>query len=174
MKAWSKIFPILLLISLLLHLSAGSFKISMPSATERGIRQSLLLTEAATEETIDIQMEEAEEYYKTQLTTAGKFKIYTRSTVWWLLLISAIGLLCSKPWGYYLLYGSTVLNLYTSLCYLPLLVDLVLPWLHITAGLILIQLINFSMVAPLIVVHRKINKNPNKNTHSITGSAGSE
>lgn len=174
MNKWSKIFSSLLLLSLLLHWPAGTFDTSMPSSIEKGVRQSLLLLEAATEETIENEMAEAELVYKQRLSSAKKAKIHIKSAVWWLLLISAVGVLFSRQWGYYLLYGATVLNFYTSLCYLPLIVDLVLPWLLMPAGLILIQLVNLAMIAPLIMNHRKLNQNPNQRMLSIADSSRSE
>jgi hypothetical protein len=146
----------------------------MPSTIERGIRQVLLSSEVAAEETIDIQMEQAELHYKSELSSAEIIKFYFSSIMWWALLISAIGLLYSKHWAYYLIYVLTVLNLYTSFCYAPLIPDILLPWIIVPVGLIIIQLINFLMVFPLVIIHRNTKKNPNQNLEPIVTTPGDE
>ena len=162
MKYWPKIFSALVLISLLLNFKTATFRITMPENLQTGIRQGLLETGVATEETIDTELQHAELRYKQSLTGLEKMGIYTQSATWWLLMISVVAVLFSKTWGYYLTYISTLLNLYTSFCYLPLISSVILPWLVNPAGIILIQIINALMIAAVFYSQLEINKNPNQ------------
>ena len=134
----------------------------MPATLETGIRQGMLDTGVATEKTIDSELKNARQHYKQSLTGYEKLGIYTQSVTWWLLLISAFAILFSKTWGFYLTYISTLLNLYTSFCYVPLISGVILPWLVVPTGTIIIQLINILTVATLAISQQRMNKNPNQ------------
>ena len=157
MKHWTIIFPTLLLCSLLLQLPFALFRVSIPPSVVQGIRIGLIESGVATEETIDEEMVKAETQYKESRSTSEKIQIYTRSVIWWILLISGIALLLSKSWAYFLIYIATLLNLYTSIPYLPC-SNIFSRWILVSFPLS--QIFNILMVVGLAIAHRKTKQNP--------------
>ena len=164
----------ILLISLLLSAKTATFRITMPNSMKSVLRETSLETGIASDSNIDSVLKEFEQSFKDDLTLLEKVAIYTQSIVWWLLFISAISILFSKIWGYYLAYISTLINLYTSFCYLPFIAGAILPWLVVPTGKILIQLINLLMIFALVQSHRKMINDPNQGMDPTLKTAQNE